>query len=147
MIKITEYAPIKSSSGPRKKGSAAAAGFSDLLDASASASSEIAATADIVPTAGISHLLAFQEISDDEVARKKQLQHGNNTLESLDKLRRQLLMGEVPIQTLRDLERQLAQQKQQSNDPALNALIDDIELRAAVELAKLEMAAQASARP
>lgn len=72
--------------------------------------------------------------------KKKMLQRGSNLLDSLESLRQQLLMGVVSPSLLTDLNRQLSVQKQNISDPQLLALIEDIELRAAVELAKLQIA-------
>ncbi|NBR29945.1 MAG: hypothetical protein EBT83_16285 [Betaproteobacteria bacterium] len=60
-------------------------------------------------------------------------------LDALEQLRDGLLSGSLPVATLRNLERMVAQERALVSDPKLNAVLDDIELRAAVELAKLEM--------
>ncbi len=61
-------------------------------------------------------------------------------LDVLEELRRRLLTGTLPMSVLLDLKRNISLQKQMTNDPALTGVIEDIELRAAVELAKLETA-------
>ena len=90
--------------------------------------------------AALTNLLALQEISEEDIRRKKIIQRGNNLLDSLEKLRNQLLMGTLSPQLLLDLTRQISMQKQTDADPRINDLIEEIELRAAVELAKLEKA-------
>ena len=143
-MKISGYDPLKPASGTVKRSSTSAAGsssFADLLSLSdAQDAPPPTHVSDIVSTNALNNLLALQEISEEEVRRKKLVQQGNNTLDALERLRNQLLMGGIPMDVLRDLKRNLELQKQTVTDPALMALITDIELRAAVELAKLEMA-------
>lgn len=142
-MKITEYGSIRSAADLRRKaksGSATAASFADLLaDAEGPAAPE--AAGDVAATSAVSNMLALQEISEEEAQRRKLIQKGKTLLDSLEKLRHQLLIGAVPRHTLQELTRNLSIQRQQVSDPRLIGLIDDIELRAAVELAKLEMAA------
>jgi hypothetical protein len=122
--------------------------FADLLSASEAPDAPPAGTAgDVAAAAALNHLLALQEISEEDVQRRKLVQQGHAMLDSLETLRRQLLSGVVPQQTLVDIHRHLALQKQHISDPGLLAIIEDIELRTAVELAKLEMAAARAARP
>jgi hypothetical protein len=83
-------------------------------------------------------LLSIQQVSDEETAQSKAKQHGRNTLALLEKLRDGLLSGTLPRHTLTQLERMVEQERTLTSDPALNAVLDEIALRAAVELAKLE---------
>lgn len=144
-MKITEYGAIRNASDikRRKLDGSTSASFADMLD---SVSTDDTATApslsDLSPVQGVNNMLALQEISDEEVNRKKMVQKGNDMLDSLEKLRQQLLIGGVPMAVLRELGSRISKQRQLVSDPRLLAIIDDIELRAAVELAKLEMAAR-----
>lgn len=54
-------------------------------------------------------------------------------------------LGTLPRERLDRLTRLLAERRGEIDDPRLAALIDEIELRAAVELAKLERRVSASA--
>lgn len=143
-MKITEYGSVRSASDAKRaarKGAAGSVSFADFLTQAQSAE-ESAGVEDIAPASSVSVMLALQEISEEDVRRKKLVQKGKGLLAALETLRQQLLKGEVPLPTLRHLSLQLAVQREQVADPKLIALIDDIELRAAVELAKLEMAAR-----
>ena len=147
-MKVSGFDPIKPAGGAKRTSASSASGgvrFADLLALAASeeAPPPVAAS-DVGATAALSNLLAMQEITEEEVRRKKLMQQGRNMLDSLENLRHQLLMGQVPMHTLRDIARNIAVQKQFVSDPKLMELMADIELRAAVELAKLEMAAKAN---
>lgn len=144
MIKISTFIPAAPAAAARRKrtGSVGASGFSSLLsDVSESdAVGDSAAANALAATSALPGLLGLQEISDEEMARKQAVKHGFSTLDTLEDLRDALLMGSVPAGMLRQIERMVAQQRQQVADPRLLSILDDIELRAAVELAKLEMA-------
>jgi len=144
-MKITEYGAIRTASDikRRKLGGSSSTSFADMLGAvSEEEISASASLSDVSPAAGINNMLSVQEISDEEISRKKLVQKGKDLLDSLERLRQQLLIGGVPLAVLQELGGRLSLQRQMVNDPQLLAIIDDIELRAAVELAKLEMAAK-----
>jgi Class II flagellar assembly regulator len=83
-------------------------------------------------------LLSFQEAegSDQESARKGKKRAGA-LLDQLDQLRMGLLAGGVPQSTLRQLSSTLTLRRDDIMDPALNEILDEIDLRVQVELAKL----------
>lgn len=139
-MKISGYGGISAAGGSKKAGKAASGtSFADILAASEAGGT--AATSDIAATAAVNNMLALQEISEEDVRRRKLVQQGHNLLDVLEKLRRQLLTGTLPAPLLQELARNIAMKKQTVMDPQLMALMEDIELRAAVELAKLEKAA------
>lgn len=143
-MQVTGLGSIKSATGTPKKSGASSTAFADFLQAAETGDAPAAAaTGDVAAAAALNNLLALQEISQEDVQRKKLVQQGNNLLDSLEQLRKQLLIGTLPPHVLIDLTRQLAVQKQSVADPALMEIIEDIELRAAVELAKLQMALKA----
>ena len=61
------------------------------------------------------------------------------TLDALDELRMALLTGRLPTNLLHEMEQLVIEQRQQTTDPYLEEILDEIELRAAVELAKREI--------
>ncbi len=142
LTKISGYGPVKSAGGTKRtSASSGVKSFSELLEMSGSDEPlAVAQPGDVAATAAVSNMLLLQEITEEELRRRKLALQGNNMLYSLEKLRQQLLAGVIPGATLVDLRRQLSVQKQSVADPRLTELIEDIELRVAVELAKLEMA-------
>ena len=87
------------------------------------------------PAAGIEALLALQAIEDPKFARKKALRRGTSLLDALEDIKADLLIGRVSEGRLNRLMALIGQAREKS-DPALDRLLDDIELRARVELAK-----------
>ncbi len=63
----------------------------------------------------------------------------------LDELRDGLLGGAVPRVTLSRIAQAVGQRQDHFADPKLQGVLDEIELRACVELAKLEQADRAAA--
>jgi len=72
--------------------------------------------------------------------RSKQARRGRRILDALDRVRDALLSGAAPA-TLREELRALGRQTEASGDSGLDDLMREIETRAAVELAKLDIAA------
>jgi Class II flagellar assembly regulator len=139
--KITGYGSIKSTGVKKPSGTTASTAFSELLEsAAAEETSPPAPLFDVSATTAVNNMLALQEISEDDVKRRKLVQQGKNMLDVLENLRRQLLAGAIPAHTLVELGRQLSIEKQLVADPKLIEIMDDIELRVAVERAKLEAA-------
>lgn len=143
--KITGYGSVKSTGNVKRRGGTSPVKpFSELLAAAETDdTAAVSSLSNVAATSAISNMLLLQEISDEDVRRRKLAQQGKNMLDELENLRGDLLMGIIPVGRLQGLARQLSIQKQEVADPKLAAIIDDIELRVAVELAKLEMAAKA----
>ena len=69
--------------------------------------------------------------------RKRRAQRGADILDRLEEVRRGLLMGAIPKDRLADLARVVREKRDKGADPVVSRLLDEIELRAEVELAKL----------
>lgn len=145
-MKITDYAPINKSGAAGKKKNVSSSGsaeFLGLLSADETeASSPVAAAADLAPVTSMDALLSLQEMPEDEIKKRRAVQESQGALEALESLRLALLSGNIPEHLLHTLTKVVSVQKQHVNDPRLTSIIEDIELRAAVELAKLERATQ-----
>jgi hypothetical protein len=87
------------------------------------------------PAAGIEALLALQAIEDPILAKKKAIRRGKSLLDTLDDIKADLLVGRVSEGRLNLLMSVIGQARERS-EPGLDSLLDDIELRARVELAK-----------
>ena len=82
-------------------------------------------------------LLALQEVSNDPDAPSRGRRRGEALLDHLEELRLGLLTGGLSRAVVERLANLVAEKRAQVDDPRLAAILDDIELRAAVELAKL----------
>lgn len=87
--------------------------------------------------ATIEGLFALQEVADALVGRRRAVARGKALLDRLDELRLGLLAGVLPRARLHELERLAREQAPLVDDPHLSEVLAEIELRVAVELAKL----------
>jgi hypothetical protein len=98
-----------------------------------------AAAIDTPPIGGIEGVLAVQEVPDalDGRSRKQTVDRGEMILDRLDKFRLRLIEGAMPKAELVELAQFVRARRRATDDTRLNAIIDEIELRAEVEIAKL----------
>jgi hypothetical protein len=90
------------------------------------------------PIAALDSILALQDMGDPMDGRSKGLKHGEALLDILDAVRDGLLAGGIPRATLNKLAVAVTRRHDVFADPKLQDVLDQIELRAHVELAKLE---------
>jgi len=137
-MRITGFGNIKPSETKKKKKT-----DSDTSSASDFASM-ITGSEDKSPTSGSSAvnvsqaILGVQEVDWEQQSKKEHMQRGNKLLELLEAIRNGLLIGRISPQDLRTLQTTLEQRKEEVKDPELAAIVQEIEVRAAVELAKIE---------
>jgi len=96
------------------------------------------------PIAAVDTILALQGIEDSADERQRSVNHGDELLRLLDEVRDGLLAGGIPKQTLTRLAVVTAKRRDSFADPKLQTVLEEIELRARVELAKLEHAERLS---
>jgi Class II flagellar assembly regulator len=97
--------------------------------------------APVATPGGLAGLLALQEMPDATARRRQAVARGKDMLDRLDDLRLGLLAGTMPRDRIADLARMVKAARAEVDDPRLAEVLDEIDLRAAVELAKLEAAA------
>lgn len=85
----------------------------------------------------VNALLMVQEVGDTGEQKRRAIQRGEDILERLDDLRHGLLVGAFPKEKLNHLLKTIRRQHEQFRDPKLQEILQEIELRAMVELAKL----------
>jgi hypothetical protein len=99
-----------------------------------------------VPVSGVESLLAIQEVPDAlqhegrRRARQRLVKRGADILERLDALRHGLLTGQISKNQIIELAQLVRGKRDEVDDPQLAHLLDEIELRAEVEIAKLTRA-------
>jgi hypothetical protein len=94
------------------------------------------------PLTAVDSILMLQGVDDTLSGRSKGLAHGEDLLDMLDEVRDGLLSGGIPRATLNKLANAVSKRQEGFADPKLQNVLDEIELRAKVELAKLEQADQ-----
>jgi hypothetical protein len=119
-----------------KTGAAAKSGFARELegDAAKSASSIGAAS----PIQAVDAVLALQEVRGESAGRRRAILRGEELLDQLEEIRHGLLSGTLSRRRLIDLRRIVENERDRVDDPQLADILDWIDLRAAVELAKYD---------
>jgi hypothetical protein len=112
--------------------------FSQCL---AEAAADGAATPASSGISGADPLLNIQNIQQvetatDRRARARAIRRADILLDQLSDIQADLLAGAIPAGRLQALTKMLRVQRESVDDPGLNSLIDEVELRAEVELAK-----------
>jgi len=122
-----------------KAGKSSAGGFAENLASLDQAADEAQSVDAPAAVGGIAALLATQGVGDslEREAKRRLVQYGEDLLDKLEELRHGLLLGAIPKEKLIALAQLVRSRRDTSPDPHLNALLDDIELRVEVELAKL----------
>jgi Class II flagellar assembly regulator len=90
------------------------------------------------PIAAVDTILALQAIEDSTDSRSRGVDHGEQLLRLLDEVRDGLLAGGIPRAMLGRLAAAVSKHRESFADPKLQDVLDEIDLRARVELAKLE---------
>jgi hypothetical protein len=94
------------------------------------------------PIAAVDNILMLQGVDDSAGGQSRGLKHGEDLLDMLDEVRDGLLSGGIPRMTLNKIANAVSRRQDGFADPKLQNVLDEIELRAKVELAKLEQADQ-----
>jgi hypothetical protein len=140
-------------SGPERTGQAAAPskgpkqaapGFS-ISESEEGA--EAAATGQAHGVGGVSSvdaLIALQEVEGPLERRRKAVRRAGRILDVLDDMRICLLDGRADPAAAQRLAAAVREERAMIEDPGLSGVLDEIETRARVELAKLEMARRAA---
>ena len=114
---------------------------------------DIAEAGPAAPAAGVSRmagvmavdaLLALQDVAGPLERKRRAVGRATRILDLLDEIKLALLGGELNLGQLDRLRRALRDHRAYTDDPKLEAVLDEVELRAAVEIAKLEQAADAA---
>ena len=133
-MRVDSNRPVRNAA-PRRGSKAVSGterGFSDLL------AHEAAPAAPAAPAAGVGGLLALQELGDATAERRRAaMARGFDLLDRLDELRVGLLTGTLDRGMLTSIAQRVRTARSAVDDPGLAAVLDEIELRTAVELAKL----------
>jgi hypothetical protein len=133
-MQVERVGPGGTPIAPRK--GAKAAGFSQLLETPEQgdvAPAGEAAPAEAPVAARVGGLMTYEEARDRVLADRQARRHGRAMLQALGAMQLSLLAGgDAAVQALADL----AAQVPEADDPVLRLLLQEIGVRAAVELAR-----------
>lgn len=106
----------------------------------AGAASGVSGMAGVSGVAGLEALLALQDVGGPLERRKRAVNRAGRILDVLDEVKIALIDGDLSATSLERLMRAVREERQNTDDGRLEGVLDEIETRAAVEIAKLEQA-------
>jgi len=139
-MKIEGPSKTGGASGTKKAGKVGSDGsFEDFI---ASAPKGTASAAPTQSIARVDALLSVQaaESPTERAARRKMVVRADDILKELDRLRHAILTGGLTLGQVIDIADVVASHREKINDPRLTSILDEIDLRAQIELAKVQMA-------
>ena len=142
-IKIGSTGSAKGIGGVRgassSSSSVSGADFASYLE-TPTAVSQNAPVTGLNGVSAVEAMLLAQSVGDqvvNEERKRRAVAHGENLLDRLEDIRLALLQGSISKSKLIELAQLLRVRREEGLDEKLSALLDEIELRAEVELAKL----------
>jgi hypothetical protein len=133
-MKIDPLASLRTQNLRRKDRAAGGNGFADALKGG---NERAAHTAGAPGVGALDALLTLQQAPDALSGRAKARKRGEQLLDELERIRMGLLAGRIPLSGLKRLSALLGQARPEVEDPRVEQVLAEIEVRAAVELAKL----------
>ena len=134
-MKISGTGSTSSVSSSKRKSSGRSGGQTFSIGEASQASAAVATTS-ASGIQSVDAILALQSVGDFTEARKRATSRAHNLLDVLDELKLSLLEGGLPESKLKVLMNLLKVQRDDTDDPSLEAILNEVEVRAAVELAK-----------
>lgn len=143
-MKITGPDRTGTSSAPSAARRTAAPGFSLGAAEEAAEASHAGQSLGVSGVGSVDALIALQEVDGPLERKRRAVRRAGRILDVLDEMKLALLEGTVSPAGLQRLSAAVREQRESVEDPALHGVLDEIETRARVELAKLEMARDAA---
>lgn len=136
-MKVEPLSTVRTSKPRRgaREASSGSGSFAEVLADKAATPSNVTAGASL---GAIDSLLALQEVPDATARRREARKRGETLLDQLDEIRLGLLTGRLSRAQIERLASLVANRSGPLGAPELEAVLAEIELRAAVELAKFE---------
>ena len=140
-MKIQSSDPTRKSEKSKKSGKtqSAGGGFGVLLDSQEI--NNMPASSQALNVARVDALLAIQAAEDptERAARGRMTARADRLLDELNALRMGLLSGNLTVGHVIDLADVVATHRENIKDPTLQLILDEIDLRAQIEIAKMRI--------
>jgi parvulin-like peptidyl-prolyl isomerase len=139
-MKVTGTGGLSQTSGAKPARAGGGEGFRVVGPTAPAAPAQVASASSVAGVMGVEALLALQDVGSPTERKRRSVSRAGRLLDSLDDLKVALLGGDLSETQVEALARAAREQRMATDDPKLEAVLDEIETRAAVELAKLEAA-------
>jgi hypothetical protein len=141
-MKVSSTGGVSATGASRAKPAGGSSGFSLPSVNAASGAVSTASVGGLTGVGSVDALLALQAagpVGGPLERRKRAVRRADNILDILSEVRIALIDGEVSSGALERLSRAIREQREATDDPRLEGVLNEIETRAAVELAKLQV--------
>jgi hypothetical protein len=138
-MKVTGTGGLAPPAGAASRPAGTASGFSVGGGAAPASTATTARVGGSAPVASADALLALQEVEGPLERRRRAVRRAGRLLDALDEVKLALLGGDQSGPALQRLAQAVREHRAGADDPMLEGVLDEIDTRAAVELAKAEM--------
>ena len=143
-MKVGGASGAAATSGASRSAKPSGEGFAPAASGGARETAAAAGATSVGAVTSLDALLALQETPGPLERRKRAMKRAGGLLDVLDQVKLSLLEGADPGHALRQLSMAVRESRDETGDVGLEDVLDHIETRAAVELAKDEMARRMS---
>ena len=143
-MKVSGTSGVGSAGGASKPRGASGEGFQVSQPAAAAGPAQTTRAGGVGGVMSVDAILALQEVAGPLERRRRAVGRAGKILDVLEDLKVGLLSGETSIDDLDRLRRAVRDERLGTDDEQLEGVLNEIETRAAVELAKLERANRAA---
>jgi hypothetical protein len=144
-MKVNGTSGVGSATGTRQaRPGGGGPGFQLPSVGGASGAGQSSSVSGVAGVMGMDALLALQDVGGPLERKRKAVRRAGLILDVLEDVKVALLDGAITGNDLDRLRRAVRDERSQTDDPKLEAVLDEVEVRAAVELAKLEQAGRAA---
>ncbi|MFM8820207.1 MAG: flagellar assembly protein FliX [Phenylobacterium sp.] len=137
-MKVTGPSGVSAGPSSAKRSGAAGEAFAVPAAAGSARSAPAAPTAGVSGVIGVEALLALQDVGGPLEGRRRSIRRAGRLLDVLDNIKVALIEGVLSPDQLCVLNQIVSERREATGDPGLDGLLDEIDTRAAVELAKME---------
>lgn len=144
-MKVTGTGGVSQAQGARPaRGAGGGEGFRIAAPQAPAAMAQAASVSASAGVMGVDALIALQDVGSPLERRRRSVARASRMLDVLEGIKLALLGGELSGADVERLRRAVREERAATEDPKLEAVLDEVETRAEVELAKLEQASRAA---
>lgn len=143
-MKVSGTSGVGSAGGASKPRGASGEGFQVSQPAATAGPAQTTRAGGVGGVMSVDAILALQEVAGPLERRRRAVGRAGKILDVLEDLKVGLLSGEASIDDLDRLRRAVRDERLGTDDEQLEGVLNEIETRAAVEIAKLESANRAA---
>jgi hypothetical protein len=144
-MKVTGTGGVGQAGGARGARPSGGSGFRLPTAGQTAGPSQTGGVASAGGVMGVAALLTLQDVGGPTERKRRAVRRAGRLLDVLDEMKIALLEDRISGENLVRLQVAIREQRSATDDPRLEGLLDEIETRAAVEIAKLEQARAARA--